>query len=92
MGKIILIIFCGKNICVRKIYYSILLNILLKQNVLLLGVIVQDNLYLGEGRVLDCLALIYFYLVGMVSFLIFFVEIELDLELENFYFYIWIIN
>lgn len=84
MGKITLIIFCGKNICVRKTYYSTSSNTPPKQNALLPGATAQDNPHLGEGRAPDCLALTHFHLAGMVSSLTFPVEIELDLEWKIF--------
>lgn len=84
MGKITLIIFCGKKICVRKTYYSTSSNTPPKQNALLPGATAQDNPHLGEGRAPDCLALTHFHLAGMVSSLTFPVEIELDLEWKIF--------
>lgn len=92
MGKITLIIFCGKKSCVRKTYYSTSSNTPPKQNALLPGATAQDNPHLGEGRAPDCLALTHFHLAGMVLSLTLPVEIELDLELENLYFHTWIIN
>lgn len=84
MGKITLIIFCGKKSCLRKTYYSTSSNTPPKQNALLPGATAQDNPHLGEGRAPDCLALTHFHLAGMVSSLTFPVEIELDLEWKIF--------